>query len=295
MKSLNSFLYDSSIEHFPTDFGFWPYTLDYGVPVTCGSGTCEGDFKFPGLWEVPMYSLLNPDGSLNAAMDPNPVGVITYEKTMELLKNNFLLRYNGNRLPFGIYLHAAFMIPEAIRDFVEWTQSNYEDVYWVNNQQLLSWMVNPTDVSGSLTNPALDCLLPAVDDSNQEVCDGIDNNGNGNTDEPNLVNSCAYPEQKVWFKTCFNCPQQPPSVAQPIPPPQNNARKTVSTSCPNAGTFDPVSGNCIGLKRMEKKNLKGDKGKSNGTPSTNSDQSPFSSKIAYAVTFIWIFLSTYLF
>jgi hypothetical protein len=240
-----------------------------------------------------MYSLLNPDGSVNAAMDPNPVGSITYEKTLELLKSNFLQRYDGNRLPFGIYLHAAFMVPDAIRDFVEWTQENYKDVYWVNNQQLLAWMVNPTDISGSLTNPALDCLLPAVDPSNQEVCDGIDNNGDGNIDEPSMINSCAYPDQRVWFRTCFNCPQVPPTVQQPIPP-ATGGRKAVSNSCPDGGTFDPVTGSCLALKRLKKEQLKEPKGPSNGP--AKSLGTPFTaSKVTFIVTFLWIVILTYLF
>jgi hypothetical protein len=248
-----------------------------------------------------MYSLLNPDGSLNAAMDPNPVGSITYEKTLELLKHNFLERYNGNRLPLGIYLHAAFMVSDAIRDFVEWTQTNYPDVYWVNNQQLLAWMVNPTDASGSLTNPALDCLLPALDPSNQEVCDGIDNNGDGNIDEPNLINSCQYPEESVWFKTCFNCPQVPPTVQQPVPP-TSGGRKTVSNSCADGGTFDPVTGNCLPLKRIKKDQLKapkgattGSPGTSPGTPSVNGKLPSFNAKVAFVITFIWMITINYLF
>ena len=29
------FLYDSSVGHHPLNQGFWPYTLDYGLPVEC--------------------------------------------------------------------------------------------------------------------------------------------------------------------------------------------------------------------------------------------------------------------
>ena len=155
-------------------------------------------------------------------------------------------------------------------------------------------MANPTDVSGSLTNPALDCLLPAVNPSNREICDGIDNNGDGNIDEPNLVKSCQYPDEKVWFKTCFNCPQKPPSVQEPVPPPQWPIRQTVSTSCPNSGTFDPITGQCVQLKRIEKKNLKGPKGKTS-TTSTNKNQAIPNFNVAFAVSFFWIFILTILF
>ena len=31
----------------------WPYTLDHGSPQACGAQSCQ-DWRFPGLWEVPM-------------------------------------------------------------------------------------------------------------------------------------------------------------------------------------------------------------------------------------------------
>lgn len=253
LYSSGNFLYDSSIQHDPIRSGVWPYTLDFGPVVACATGECNGDFKFPGLWEVPMYTLLNPDNSENSPMDPNPVGLINDEQTFELLKSNFLRNYNGNRIPMGIYLHAVQMKSDAIRDFIAWTRTTYPDVYWVNNQQLLSWINNPTDIAGSLKNPALDCLTPATDPSNKEVCDGVDNNGDGLIDD-GLVQNCAFTENGgVYFQTCFGCPSKPPTVADPAPARQTPGRTPVGAdSCPNQGTFDPLAGTCVALKRMAK-------------------------------------------
>jgi hypothetical protein len=91
--------YDSSTTHMYVDQGIWPYTLDYGAANTCSPGSCEQPFAVPGLWEIPMALLLNKDGSINSPMDPQPIGRITTEETIELLKSNFLRHYNGNRSP----------------------------------------------------------------------------------------------------------------------------------------------------------------------------------------------------
>ena len=138
-----------------------------------------------------MYVLKNPDGTLNAAMDPNnPPGIRTSIPTKDslltVLKHNFQQRYNGNRLPMGLYLHAAADIgapsrTQAYKEFIDWTLT-FKDVYWVNNQQLLDWIKNPTDVNASITASSLDCVMPATAPENTEICDGVDNTGNGEID-----------------------------------------------------------------------------------------------------------------
>ena len=56
------FRYDSTFaEPWPADEAAarpWPYTLDNGIPVRCGfvdTPLCPKQ-RFPGLWEVPLYS-----------------------------------------------------------------------------------------------------------------------------------------------------------------------------------------------------------------------------------------------
>lgn len=53
------FVYDSSSSAV-TDDVYWPYTLDNGMANDCWTGICAaGQVKLPGLWEIPMYSVLN--------------------------------------------------------------------------------------------------------------------------------------------------------------------------------------------------------------------------------------------
>lgn len=68
----NGILYDSSIEEFvgpdsktTTSFGnrLWPYTMDNGIVQNCNwtypSGQCQESERYPGMWEIPMWDLLN--------------------------------------------------------------------------------------------------------------------------------------------------------------------------------------------------------------------------------------------
>lgn len=72
------FTYDSSsAASIPvTDNGtdaFWPYTLDNGMANNCLSvaGTCKGEPKLPGFWEIPMYAFFDERGAAGPhLMDP---------------------------------------------------------------------------------------------------------------------------------------------------------------------------------------------------------------------------------
>jgi hypothetical protein len=74
----SEFVYDSSAaSSIPvTDPGtdaYWPYTLDYGMANDCldVTGTCKGELKLPGLWEIPMYSFFDQLGQNGIhLMDP---------------------------------------------------------------------------------------------------------------------------------------------------------------------------------------------------------------------------------
>ncbi|KAI9096452.1 hypothetical protein DFS34DRAFT_581393 [Phlyctochytrium arcticum] len=258
LAGLGTFLYDSSMPHDSKTAAFWPYTLDNGPAANCVSGTCDGNFKFPGLWEIPLYTLLNADGTENSPMDPNAVpggtpGLPTTQEIVDLLKSNFLQHYNGDRAPFGLYIHAATQLSQPQRlsafvDFINWVQSTYpNDVYFVTNQQLLSWILNPTDIATSKGSPTLGCNLPAQVNSNDEICDGIDNKQNGQIDA-GVVQNCAFPPN-TYFSTCFGCPTKIPNITEAVPSRVENRNFIPAEGCPNGGTWDPVTGKCVNLSR----------------------------------------------
>ena len=256
LQNAGGFLYDSSMVYNPAEVPYWPHTLDYGSLVRCeqlqsDGGTCFGDFRFPGLWEVPLYALLNDKGGVYSAMDP--VSTVSEAEMLDVLKKNFLMHYNGNRLPMGLYFHAAAEMNRvnAIKGFISWTLKNYPDVYWVNNQQLISWIKNPTNIKDSLKNSALSCLTNATHPSNPEICDGIDNNGNGIADEP--ISNCGYPDEgQVYFKSCMGCPVNVPSIRNPVPAFRSDNRRSPVQSCIDTAIWDPVGGKCVPIQRLEK-------------------------------------------
>lgn len=65
----SQFTYDSSAAASvpvtdPDTDAFWPYTLDNGMANNCLSvaGTCKGEPKLPGFWEIPMYAFFDRGG-----------------------------------------------------------------------------------------------------------------------------------------------------------------------------------------------------------------------------------------
>jgi hypothetical protein len=151
--------------------------------------------------QMVMKLILN-SGSLHSVMDPE--SSLTTDELFNSYKLNFMNHYDSpGRRPYGIYLHAAvgLSLPNHVAALVRFQKeiaAQYSDVYWINNNQLLDWMQAPTDVNDALKSKALDCFPPATDPSNKEICDGIDNTGNGKIDD-GLKIECSFPKSQSSF------------------------------------------------------------------------------------------------
>lgn len=61
------FTYDSSMTaataaNVSSTDSFWPYTLDEGIANNClERDICRGQLKLPGLWEIPMHAIFEPN------------------------------------------------------------------------------------------------------------------------------------------------------------------------------------------------------------------------------------------
>ena len=205
-----------------------------------------------------MYSQLNADGSLNSPMDVNPSpggsASMSVDEIFDVYKRNFMRHYNGDRLPYGIYLHATvgLISPNhllAFKKFQKEVASQYADVYFISNQQLLEFVQSPVSAENAESHAALQCDMPAIESSNAEICDGIDNKGGANADE-GLVQSCKFGDR--IFSTCFGCPSEYPSPENPAPARSGGRYKVPDIPCPNLGVWDPVSGSCVASKRMRR-------------------------------------------
>ncbi|KAI3438445.1 hypothetical protein D9Q98_000875 [Chlorella vulgaris] len=165
-------LYDSSILEFygpPSESSpnasarLWPYTMDSGIPQDCAyfaGATCTQTERYPGLWEVPLLEMQAPNGTLLYSMDPGlSVGAeygsaanavsISADDLFTLLQQNFNDSYNGNRSPFGLYVHTPWAVNSSVQatnQFLDWALG-LNDTYVVTMRQVIEWMQNPVPVS----------------------------------------------------------------------------------------------------------------------------------------------------
>lgn len=97
------FTYDSSATAVVDDAN-WPYTLDNGLANDCWAGVCGPQLKLPGVWEIPMASVVDDTG-IPQLMDVYLAG--TTANVSQWYTTNWQRHYNGNRSPFGIYVHPS--------------------------------------------------------------------------------------------------------------------------------------------------------------------------------------------
>ena len=140
----------------------WPYTLHDGIQQLVWTGTGPTN-SLPDLFKVPMWNLVESDGSRLHNMDPTG----TREELVAMFKHNLLSRYNGNRAPMGIWLHASpFLTSDenvaAMNEFLEWALE-IPDVWVVGVGNAVDWLKNPVAAEtvlaeGSLTNASYETI-----------------------------------------------------------------------------------------------------------------------------------------
>jgi len=127
----------------------WPYTMDAGFGGTCWTGVCDYTQRYPGLWSIPMNTVDEIDTT--SAFFARPVGTmdpaLSTPDLEKYYKANFLANYNGNRAPFGIWLHPAYLIGDATR--VTWLNNFIEEVLALDDV----WVVSGADVISYMKAP----------------------------------------------------------------------------------------------------------------------------------------------
>lgn len=127
----------------------WPFTYDYDY----GSFTCTGGqsdtLKFPGRWQV-----LIPELEFNGQKCATPqscTNVMTKKDAFDILYNNFVTHFDGNRAPYTVIIDPVWMKTdyklEGLIEFVEYVRVAFDDVWIVNQIQALQWIQNPTPIA----------------------------------------------------------------------------------------------------------------------------------------------------
>lgn len=260
MQMLHSlgFEYESSLTATDTT-AFWPYTLDNGFANDCYQpGLCaeQGGPKIPGMFEIPMHAV-HDTAKTPHLMDPYLEG--TLENVSGWLRTNFDRHYKGGRAPFGLYVHPAHLSnspglpsPQAKVDMLNaflTYASSFPDVWFVTNQQLLTWMRNPVPKSQMANHSAFKCQKPSL---TKEICNGLSDLSSNLTEslgkaDEGLAERCNFPEGS--FSTCYGCPSKPPTLSDPLPPPAKasgsaGARCAVPDNC-DTRWWDPVACQCM--------------------------------------------------
>ncbi|KAG0200333.1 hypothetical protein BGX28_006565 [Mortierella sp. GBA30] len=279
------FLYDSSTNAVPTD-AFWPYTLDHGLANDCWNGICNKAISIPGMWEIPMHAIMDSTATtaIAHAMDVHLDG--TADAVAGWLRQNFDRHYQGDRAPFGIYLHPVHVgnAAQLYHDLLTYA-AGLPDVWFVTNQQLLQWMQNPVPSSEMSAQPYMNCSAPAV---GKEICNGLDDTKSGTIDA-GVLELCKF-DAGSW-STCYGCPKSTPTVADPVPQRflalgQTGARTPVPATCAMEW-WDPIAAQCLCTNSncsFTDTAIPGDKKPGNGDSTSSTGKSAATRQIAAAWT-----------
>ncbi|CAO3632042.1 unnamed protein product [Cunninghamella blakesleeana] len=234
------FVYDTSATA-TIDDCYWPYTLDNGMANDCWTGICDtGKVKLNGIWEFPMYAVMD-NANTPQLMDVYLAGSVADVNAWST--TNFERHYNGNRQPFGIYVHPTHLtnypgtpdVSSLLNGVVSFIKSleGKQDVWFVTNDQLLQWMQNPVPASQLSNQPYMKCDLP---NTGKEICNGLENItiSTEGVASGSLLQSCNF--NVTNWHTCYNCPNAAPTLETPVPPvgvqsTDPNYRKPVPDNC----------------------------------------------------------------
>lgn len=137
----------------------WPYTYDFVPGASCNGQSAPVDLKFIGKWQV-----LIPDfkfGGTRCEVPQACTNVITKKDAFDILYDNFVVHYEGNRTPYYVIIDAAWMKTdykrEATVEFVEYIRAAFPDTYLVSVIQSLQWVQQPTPIANITSFPPWSC------------------------------------------------------------------------------------------------------------------------------------------
>lgn len=139
----------------------WPYTLDHGLAQAAPPARAPAA-GYPGLFEIPLWGQFT-NGAVVTVMDP-PESLSTNEVTA-LWQANFLARYQGNRAPYGLFLHntssgqwlsnpaQAEARIAALGAFIDWALAQ-PDTWFLTCRDLTEYMCAPVPAPAAASHAA---------------------------------------------------------------------------------------------------------------------------------------------
>ncbi|KAJ3661244.1 hypothetical protein Zmor_005649 [Zophobas morio] len=178
--------------------GLWPYTLDYKSSQDCIVGPCPED-AIPGFWVAPMVDWTDQQNIVCSMVDACVNIPDDADGLLQWFIDNFNVQYNGNRAPFGFYVHQAYFSAnpihlEAYTKFVDYLQT-LNDVYLVSPSQTIEWVKNPTSLKAGVR---AEC--PQIEDlgCTKQTC------------------QLAKGEEMRYMTLCGECPEVYPWLGNPL-------------------------------------------------------------------------------
>jgi len=220
-------IYDSSLE-LSLNNGYWPFTLDYGIPFL-NNTNLQGQ-SFSGLWEIPLLNI--PNAITQKMTGTKNKGLIPSEKNAKIIKNEFKKNYENKKLPFYLYFtEDSYKNPkkflnfyEDIIKYIKKFSKNNNDIYFITYNQLINWMKKPIDIDiiNTLNNSEFSYIK-----------------FNSNDEIPKRKLSCKSPNKCKYsstnFSTCNKCPFQSPSPKEPNPFPLFTGDSECNKQMPEGG------------------------------------------------------------
>ena len=161
------FRYDASFQEHLSGYStsttnmIWPYTFDNGSMQNVAP-EIQPATNYPGFFEIPLWVQYS---NTTAVTTMDPPDTLNSNEVVLLWKTNFLEHYNGNRAPFGIFLHATsshqwLSDPEhsawrvgALREFISWALDQ-PDTWFITCNDLVDYMIDPVDASSAASHPS---------------------------------------------------------------------------------------------------------------------------------------------
>jgi len=208
------FLYDSSITAPLGRIPIWPYTLHYRMPHKCHGNAQNCPSRPHPIWEMPINELDRRD---DPAFDESLTGchlvsscsnIYRKDQFKALLQHNFLRHYETNKAPLSLSFDPAWLISnkgfdEVLNEWMSFVLTNYNDVYFVTELQVIQWMQNPTGTQAlrDFQEWKEKCVVKG-----QPFC---------SLPNPCPLTTRELPGETLRLHTCMPCPKNYPWIQDP--------------------------------------------------------------------------------